>query len=329
MIAVSYHDRVNVLQEAGLPSTSPFDRVEWFTLLAEETKVEPLIALAEDGDEWAALALKRAGSRLEPLINWYSFTWRPLLTPGPNARKLMRCLALSLRSRAARITLWPLPDEDGSTSLMERAFRDAGWIVLRKAHDTNHVLPLEQRSYADYLASRPGPLRTTLKRKAKKVRVEIFHNFKADAWRIYEDIYARSWKPTESDPTMLRRFAEAEGNAGRIRFALAYHEDRPVGAQFWTVEGGTAFIHKLTHLEEFQFLSPGTTLTAALMEQVIDRDQVTLVDFGTGDDPYKRDWMDATRPRFTLDCYNPRNPASWPYLLRAALRRLASRGHDG
>jgi hypothetical protein len=33
--------------------------------------------------------------------------------------------------------------------------------------DVNHVLEVGGRSYAEYLAARPGPLRTTLKRKAK------------------------------------------------------------------------------------------------------------------------------------------------------------------
>jgi hypothetical protein len=56
--------------------------------------------------------------------------------------------------------------------------------------------------------------------------------------------------------------------------AIARAEGEPVAAQFWTVEGGTAFIHKLAHTEASKPLSPGTTLSAALFEQVIDRDGV-------------------------------------------------------
>jgi CelD/BcsL family acetyltransferase involved in cellulose biosynthesis len=68
-----------------------------------------------------------------------------------------------------------------------------------------------------------------------------------------------------------------------------------VAAQFWTVDGGTAWIHKLAHLDSAKPLSAGTTLSAALFAHVIDRDRVTWVDFGTGDDPYKRDWMEQVR----------------------------------
>ena len=139
----------------------------------------------------------------------------------------MRCSRRSratCRRRASPRHAGKLPDEDGTATRFERAFRRAGWIVLREACDTNHVLPVAGRSYAEYLAARPGPLRTTLKRKAKKVEVEILTSFDGDAWDAYEAVYAASWKPEEGDPALLRRFAEAEGAAGRLRLGLARHE---------------------------------------------------------------------------------------------------------
>ena len=102
-----------------------------------------------------------------------------------------------------------------------------------------------------------------------------------------------------------------------------------MAAQFWTVEAGTAWIHKLAHTEASKPLSPGTTLSAALFEQVIDRDKVTLIDFGTGDDPYKRDWMEDIRPRYRLEMYRPLWPGNWPAIARAAVRRLVSRPVSG
>jgi len=62
---------------------------------------------------------------------------------------------------------------------------------------------------------------------------------------------------------------------------------------------------------------------------VIDTDRVALVDFGTGNDPYKATWMEELRPRFRLDCHRPGNPKSWPHLAKAALRTLASRKRAG
>ena len=124
---------------------------------------------------------------------------------------------------------------------------------------------------------------------------------------------------------MLRAFAEQEGAAGRLRLGIARHNGQAIAAQLWTAENGIAYIHKLAHLEEAKPFSAGSVLTAALMEHVIDRDRVTLVDFGTGDDGYKRDWMEAVRPRFRLTAFDPRRPRNWPALVKAQVRQLASR----
>ncbi|HEY6814309.1 MAG TPA: GNAT family N-acetyltransferase [Croceibacterium sp.] len=323
MIAVSYHNTVNDLQGLAFAGRGPFARAEWFALL-ETAGTKPLVALARDGSEALALPLAAAKNGLEALSNWYAFTWSDLATSGAGRETLLARLARDLPARTGRVTLTKLPDEDGTATRLEQAFRRAGWLVLREACDTNHALRVDGRSYAEYLAGRPGSLRTTLKRKAKKVEVQIQTAFSSHGWESYERIYAASWKPEEGDPTLLRRFAEAEGQAGRLRLGLARHAGVVVAAQFWTVEDGTAWIHKLAHLESARPLSAGTTLSAALFEQVIDRDGVAWVDFGTGDDPYKRDWMEQVRPRFRLTCLRPGDPRNWPTLVRALARKLVS-----
>ncbi|MXO90403.1 GNAT family N-acetyltransferase [Altererythrobacter aquaemixtae] len=171
-------------------------------------------------------------------------------------------------------------------------------------------------------------MRTTLKRKAKKVDVELLTRFDAAAWAEYEGVYENSWKPEEGDPALLRSFAEQEGAAGRIRLAIARHDGKAVAAQFWTVENGIAYIHKLSHLEEHKNLSAGTTLSAALFEHVMDTDKVDLIDFGTGNDPYKRDWMEVDRPRYRLDCLNPGQAQAWPALAKRIITRLARGGTE-
>ncbi|WP_234024831.1 GNAT family N-acetyltransferase [Tsuneonella amylolytica] len=320
MGAVSYHDTVNVLQVAaptGATAGGPFDRAEWFALLADAGQV-PVIAQAGD----VQLMLTAANGRIEPLRNWYAFTWRPR---GDNP-VLLAAIARSLRARTHRVTMWPVPDEDGTATRLADAFRTAGWHVVTGPCDHNHVLPIAGRSFAEYWACRPGSMRTTLKRKAKKVAVTIHDRYDADAWSDYEAIYAQSWKPQEGDSDLLRRFAAAEGAAGRIRLGIARTPDgAAVAAQFWTVENGTAYIHKLAHRESAKPLSAGTTLSAAMFERVIDGDGVDLVDFGTGDDPYKRDWMELDRPRYRIDVLDPRQPKAWPALVRHKLTALAPR----
>jgi hypothetical protein len=326
--AVSYHDTVNDLQGHGLAGVGPFARAEWFTLL-ERSGARPFVALARQGDQAAALCLTRDGTALAPLTNWYAFTWGPLATSAAAREALLPHLVRELGRSASRIMLTKLPDEDGTATLLECALWAGGWLVLREPCDTNHCLDVGGRSYGEYLAARPGALRTTLKRKARKVEIEIQTVFDPQVWSLYEAIYRESWKPEEGDPGLLRRFACAEGTAGRLRLGLARHEGEPVAAQLWTVEDGTAYIHKLAHLEHSRALSPGTTLTAALFEHAIDRDRVALVDFGTGDDPYKRNWMEQVRPRYRLTAWRPGAVRHWPAIARAYARKLVSRPSAG
>ena len=334
-MTVEYHDDLNEVQGdpvlAALTrapqAAAPFDRIEWWRGLAEECGINPLLAVARNGDGAAILPLRREDGALHELANWYSFRAAPIFTPGADRLALLSMLARDLGSCAHRIVLAKLSEEDAAN--LARAFRSAGWFAVMTPCDTNHVLHVSGRTYTEYLAARPGQVRTTLKRKAKKVEVQLFDAYEQAAWDAYEAIYAQSWKPDEGSPAFLRRFACEEGQAGRLRFALALADGKPVAAQFWTVENGTAFIHKLAHIEEAKPLSPGTTLSAALFERVIDGDKVNMVDFGTGNDSYKRDWMEEVRTRYRIELLRPLRPKNWPFIAKAGLRRLAQAAGRG
>lgn len=304
---------------------APFDRIAWWQGLAGDCGLDPLLAVAREGSAGMVLPLRRDGAGLAALANWYSFRVAPVaFGPKANHAALLAALAEDLARIAPRLHLAPLHSD--AMAALRDALNQAGWIVFAQPAGTNHVLPVNGRSFAAYLANRPGRLRTTLQRKAGKLRVELASRFDPALWTEYEAVYAASWKPSEGSPQFLRRFAEAEGAAGRLRLGIARVADEAVAAQFWTVEHGTAFIHKLAHAQSARGLSPGTTLTAALLEQVIDRDRVDLVDFGTGDEPYKRDWMELARPLWRIDAYRPTAPRNWPAMAKACLRNRVQRG---
>src|SRR3546814_19096924 len=109
-----------------------------------------------------------------------------------------------------------------------------------------HWLELAGLDHDGWWYSRPGALRSTVKRKAKKgvVDIALFTAFDADAWGDYEQIYAASWKLEEGGPALLRAFAKAESARGTFRMGVARLEGEPVAAQYWKVEDGPAFIHK-------------------------------------------------------------------------------------
>ncbi len=341
MIVIKYHDDLKEVQGdpvlAELLSApqagAPFDRIEWWRNLAESCDFVPLIAVASDGNSRAVLPLMRKGRQIHWLANWYSFRSLPLFNHIDKRidddLRLLRAIARDLAGEAPQLVLSSMPNEHGEATALALALRNEGWAVFMEQCDVNHVLTVGKRAYAEYLAARPGQLRTTLKRKAGKVTVRIETTFNPESWAAYEAVYAQSWKPHEGSPAFLGRFAEEEGAAGRLRLGIAYADGVPVAAQFWTVEHRTAFIHKLAHTEDSKPLSPGTTLSATLFEHVIDHDHVAMVDFGTGDDSYKRDWMEEVRPRYRIEAFRPGWPGNWPALARRAMRSLVAGGADG
>lgn len=314
---------------------APFDRLEWWRALAENCLPDerPLLALAREENAVCAIALmRRPGSgQLSSLANWYSFWARPVFGNGGEA--LLSEIARGLASHARRVSLAPLAPAD--VEPVARAFSTAGWTVRAEQVDVNHRLELGGRNFAAYWSARPGALRETVRRKAAKgaVVLRIATSLTASDWTDYEAVYARSWKPEEGSMAFLRRFAEVEGAAGNLRLGLAHIDGRPVAAQLWTVEAGVAYIHKLAHDEAAKAHSPGTLLSHAMFAHAIDRDRVSTIDFGTGDDAYKRDWMEQARPMLRLDMHRPRDPRNWPRLLRNRLRGpgypLAAVQHGG
>ena len=307
---------------------SPFERLDWLALLAahclDEAKARVTIAADEQG--CTAMPWLEDHGQIATLANWYSFFVR-FLGDGRHLSEIVRSLPHN------RAMFAPLPEDDATA--LASAFRKAGWIALAEPCDSNHVLAVNGRSFAQYWVDRPGALRETFRRKSRKgeVTLRLATQFSQADWDAYETVYKLSWKPGEGSPDFLRAWAEMEGKAGRLRLGIAEVAGQPVAAQFWTVEGGTAFIHKLAHDERFRKQSPGTLLSAAMFEHVIDRDAVTLIDFGTGDDPYKRDWMEDVRIRWRVRAWRKNAIRHWPSLVRAlaarTLRPLVSRNRHG
>jgi len=302
---------------------SPFDRAEWFDLLtahgfAGHGRIDAQ-GIAGTTNAWLPLRVEAPGD-LVGLTNWYSFSIRPLFDGGDDRGGALRALFADLRRQAARLTLYPVVDPDA----LAAALRAAGWWVKTVPAGDRHWLDLGEMDHDAWWASRPGALRNTVQRKAKKgvVDIQLLTDFDPGSWAAYEQIYAASWKPEEGDPALLRAFAEMENARGTFRMGIARIDGVPVAAQFWTVEDGTAFIHKLAHVEDSLKASPGTLLSAALFRHVIEVDGVKRIDFGTGNDGYKRDWMNRHDPLWRIEAFNPSRLAAWGPALKAFARPL-------
>ena len=300
---------------------SLYDRLSWFRLLHDHVPPAGQLAVwrARDGGKAAWLFLAIEGQKASAYTAWYSLRFNAI----GDSDVMTPLLEAIRRSGIAEIALAPLADPEP----LAAAFRAAGWSVRLTEQTGNWRVDTSDGGFAAYWAKRPGQLRSTAKRKAKAaaLEVEIFDRFDEGAWAAYEEVYRASWKPEEGSFPFLRALAEQEGVAGTLRLGVARKAGRPIAVQLWLVEHGEATIHKLAYREDARELSPGTILGEAMFRRAIDGDRVRAIDYGTGDDAYKRDWMDERRPLWRLQAFNPATLRG----LTASARALAGRLRRG
>ncbi len=114
---------------------------------------------------------------------------------------------------------------------------------------------------------------------------------------------------------------------------MLHAEGKAIAAQFWILANGSAGLLKLAHDEAFKLLSPGTVLTALMIREFIESERVCELDFGCGDDAYKRLWASKRRQRIGILVINPRRlqgmaALGWQWLgrrRRQVLGRLGRR----
>ncbi|MGZ8998928.1 MAG: GNAT family N-acetyltransferase, partial [Allosphingosinicella sp.] len=267
------------------------------------------------------------GRAARMLASWYSlragFAHHSVDKAG--TPDCMESVARALRaSGLSSVEIYPL-----ATAIEDSVaiFRRAGWIARAEQANVSWQVATEGEDFAAYWAKRPSRLRNTAQRKAKAAGLDIFihRRFDEAAWADYESIYEASWKPEEGSPAFLRALAEQEGAAGTLRLGIASKDGKPLAAQLWLIENGEAFIHKLAYREDSKDLSPGTVLSMAMFRSALDEDRVGRIDYGTGDDGYKRDWMEERVPLSRLTAWNPATIRGLAGAARAAGSALVAR----
>jgi CelD/BcsL family acetyltransferase involved in cellulose biosynthesis len=299
-----------------------------------------------DADLALLLPLRHAAGRfglrrLEGLANWYSALYGVVAAPGDaqGARlKLLACAIAAERPRWDVLDLHPLDPSDPLFEPLLHALRTAGMATQRYFSFVNWSLDVAGRTYDDYATTLPSRLKNTLKRRGRQLeksgraRFEIVTGGATleQAIAAYEAVYARSWKTPEPTPAFMPGLMRTCAAQGWLRLGIATVDGMPAAAQLWIVCRGVASIYKLAYDEQFASLSIGSLLTERLMRHVIDIDRVGEVDYLTGDDAYKRDWMSGSRERCGIVAFNLRSPrglvAAAVHLgggrVKAMLRRL-------
>ncbi|MDR2187938.1 MAG: GNAT family N-acetyltransferase [Azonexus sp.] len=319
--------------------------IDWFALLQQQVyPADPNVIyyydLATNGQARAVLPLRRIrqgwARTLESLSNYYTSLYAPLFGPDSDPLALRRLLAAATRENGGAdvIRLAPMDPDSPSYGALMNELRAIGWIPLTFFCFGNWFLKVEG-GWADYWRERGANLRSAAKRRTQKFMaaggsLDVIDG--SDAAEVeagiaaFREVYAASWKQPEPYPDFVPSLIRLLAARDMLRLGIARLEGRAVAAQLWMAGAGKASIYKLAYREDFAAWSPGTVLTAFLMQRVIEDDRVEEVDFLIGDDAYKRLWMSSRRERRGIIAYNPRTLAGGALLVKEMAGRLIQRG---
>jgi len=307
----------------------------WFATVAAHALPPASTAEArQEAGVW--LMLRRDGRRLASLTVPYSQGWAPLGAQGADWREAGRRLGALWRGTPPGA----LDTLDAATPGLEDfldGLRDAGLAALRHDHAGHwHQAWPERLDWDSYLDARPSRLRNTIRRRlARAARGMVPETVAAPgaaleaAIAAFEAVRARSWKPAEPFPAFDAALMRAAAAQGVLRLGILRRRDdrAPVAAQYWILDHGgrRALVPKLFHDEAARAESPGTILTALMIRDILAEQDIRTLDFGRGDDDYKRMWVERRTQRIGVMLADPRHPAGALAILRHAAGALRRR----
>lgn len=273
------------------------------------------------------------GGPVQALGNYYSCLYGPMGSGSGLvglSQAQWREAVQGLRRSPGSSVLRLQPLDAGSTWLaaLQQGMRAAGYWTDRFFCFGNWFQPVPVGGYASYWAQRPSMLRNSVERGRRRLdragpwRIEINRGGPQGVERAldaYQAVYAQSWKVPEPCPEFMPGLVRMAAGQGWLRLGVLWLNDRPLAAQVWLLHGAKANIYKLAYVKGQEKLSAGSVLTAALMQHVMDEDRVSEVDYLSGDDAYKRDWMAHRRERVGLVAFDSRSPRGM----------IAAAGHFG
>jgi hypothetical protein len=270
---------------------------------------------------------------LRSLTNAYSCEHRIILGPSAEPELALKVLARCLADESPawhRVILAGLDPADETVGALAIALRRVGLAVQPFFDSGTWYQDTGGLSFESYLAGRPAVLRNTWRRKVTRLERLGTSQFKyyetaeelEKAISDYQEVYSHSWKPDENFPLFIPELIRLAARLGALRMGILHFDARPVAAQFWIVWRGRACIYKLAHDKGADEYSPGTVLTMRMMERVLAKDKPIEVNFGRGDDPYKKLWLPLRRERWGLAAANPRTLRGFGHAVRQAATRL-------
>jgi hypothetical protein len=326
----------DVLFAKGEKSSIFFSR-SWFENLvatAGNDVQDVLFACVVEKDKVLAIlpVMNCTGNTWHSLRHRYTSLYTILLAEN-DQQQILKCLIQGLRSLPIDgLLLEPVAENDPDINSLQRGMEASGFSCSRSFRFYNWALKVQGQSYHEYMDARPSRLRNTIARKKRKLEreqgyeVRLFSGDEVPQYMSdYHAVYKASWKANEQYMGLLDGMVAEFSKHGWSRLAILYIKGQPAAAQLWYILNSKASIFRLAYDENWKKYSPGSILTSYLMEYVIDTEQVDEIDFLTGNEAYKQDWMPERRERCVLSCVKNDRPSDKYGLFTKTLKRILNR----
>lgn len=189
-------------------------------------------------------------------------------------------------------------------SLVDKYYHSMNWTVHIKNHD-----------FLTYFSERPKKLQNTIRRKKNKLQksasseIVIYDDMTniEKAIEDYMEIYQLSWKTAENSPDFIQNFIRKTAQLNILRLGILYIDGKPASFVKMILCGNKAVIYKLAYSPDYRNYSPGSILLYEMIKHVVKSDNVEYIDFGIGDDSFKKDWMHIKSQVFGIIVFNKKS----------------------
>lgn len=333
-----------------------FDAVapEW-DALAEATLAEPFqfsgwigawwkafgkgrleIVVARDGgDLVGVLPIVRTRAGWRSPTNWHTPRFGPILGPDDC---LARIFAFITSRRASVLDLAfllkPYADQ------VFKAASTCGWEHLGRRQVLNSPYVEISSTWEEYWAARSNGTRNNVRRAGRllaeqgEVGYRLIDGTEGLDKHLEQGfaIEASGWKSTQKTAIISRpeteRFyrdiANWAASRGEARLAFLTIDGDPIAFNLSLEARGRHYLLKIGHLEEFGRASPGTALTAWMLESCFERG-MERYEFLGGPDQYKMRWADGCHDIQRIKAFSRRPAGRIANVTETRLRPIATR----
>lgn len=298
----------------------------WFLNLEETTldefqRVRVFVAETQSGDralvalcmKWPAPNQQGATSSPWALTSPYTIFYDVVCEPDVNdvdtlIGKIVEALVRDARS-ISTITLDCIRRDSPTFALLSKHLRANGFIVEEYFHFGNWYDVFMNTDFENYRQSLKSGIRRLMNRvsHSKKTHFRLVETAEEldSAIARYEALSLLRWSTPEPYEQFIRGLVYKAFEEKFLRFGLLEVKGEVVAAQIWLISNKNATIFKVAHDPAIKN-SIGSTLTLCLVKHVLEIDGVTEIDFGRGDDDYKKSWLRKRQECWGLRAYNLR-----------------------